>query len=64
MLFIGKLTVSLAAAVLAFLMLDQHRFKSGGSKVSSPLFPVLVSVSFFLTPLSPPFTHVCGAERL
>lgn len=41
-LFLGKLCVSLACAVFAFLMLDTHKFRSAHNKVSSPLFPVLV----------------------
>lgn len=41
-LFLGKLSVSLASALFAFLMLDTHRYKSSHNKVSSPLFPVLV----------------------
>ncbi|OAE18975.1 hypothetical protein AXG93_461s1160 [Marchantia polymorpha subsp. ruderalis] len=40
-LFLGKACVSVAGAFFAFLMLDQHRYKSGSNKVSSPLFPVL-----------------------
>lgn len=42
-LFLGKVCVSLACALFAFLMLDTHKYKSGHDKVSSPLFPVLVS---------------------
>ena len=42
-LFLGKLCVSLSSVVFAFLMLDTHRYKSAHNKVSSPLFPVLVS---------------------
>lgn len=42
-LFLGKLSVSLASALFAFLMLDTHRYRSSHNKVSSPLFPVLVS---------------------
>eukprot|EP01018_Ginkgo_biloba_P017013 Gb_03567 [translate_table: standard] len=41
MLFLGKLCVSLACALFAFLMLDTHRYKSSHNKISSPLFPVL-----------------------
>lgn len=41
-LFLGKLCVSLACAVFAFLMLDAHKYKSAHNKISSPLFPVLV----------------------
>lgn len=44
-LFLGKLSVSLASTLFAFLMLDIHRFRSAHNKVSSPLFPVLVSFS-------------------
>jgi choline transporter-like protein 2/4/5 len=40
-LFLGKVCVSLACALFAFLMLETHKYKSGNSKVSSPLFPVL-----------------------
>ncbi|KAG0610439.1 hypothetical protein M758_7G065600 [Ceratodon purpureus] len=40
-LFLGKVVVSLACALFAFLMLDTHTYKSGHDKVSSPLFPVL-----------------------
>lgn len=42
-LFLGKLSVSLASALFAFLMLDTHRYRSSHNKVASPLFPVLVS---------------------
>lgn len=42
-LFLGKLCVSLASALFAFLMLDTHKYKSAHDKVSSPLIPVLVS---------------------
>jgi choline transporter-like protein 2/4/5 len=42
-LFLGKVCVSFACALFAFLMLDTHKYKSGNNKVSSPLFPVLVS---------------------
>lgn len=42
-LFLGKLCVSLTCAVFAFLMLDTHKYKSAHNKISSPLFPVLVS---------------------
>lgn len=41
-LFLGKLSVSLASALFAFLMLDTHRYRSSHNKVSSPLSPVLV----------------------
>jgi choline transporter-like protein 2/4/5 len=41
-LFLGKMAVSLACAVLAFLMLDGERYKTGQDKISSPLAPVLV----------------------
>lgn len=41
MLFLGKLCVSLACALFAFLMLDTHQYKSSHHKISSPLFPVL-----------------------
>ncbi|KAL8228688.1 hypothetical protein R6Q57_013588 [Mikania cordata] len=41
-LFVGKLCVSLASALFAFLMLDNHVYKSAHNKVSSPLIPVLV----------------------
>ncbi|VFQ91854.1 unnamed protein product [Cuscuta campestris] len=41
-LFLGKLLVSLASALFAFLMLDAHKYKSTSEKISSPLFPVLV----------------------
>jgi len=44
-LFLGKVVVSLASALFAFLMLDTHTYKTGHDKVSSPLFPVLVSTS-------------------
>lgn len=39
--FLGKVGVSLASALFAFFMLETSRYKSGHSKVSSPLFPVL-----------------------
>ncbi|KMZ56970.1 Choline transporter like family [Zostera marina] len=42
-LFLGKLCVSLFCAVFAFLMLNTHKYKSAHNKISSPLFPVLVS---------------------
>ncbi|XP_059662627.1 choline transporter protein 1 [Cornus florida] len=42
-LFLGKLCVSLSCAVFAFLMLDTHKYRSAHNKISSPLFPVLVS---------------------
>ncbi|XP_020081276.1 choline transporter-like protein 2 [Ananas comosus] len=42
-LFLGKLCVSLFCALFAFLMLDTHKYKSAHNKISSPLFPVLVS---------------------
>jgi choline transporter-like protein 2/4/5 len=45
-LFLGKLCVSFACALFAFLMLDTHRYKTTQGRVSSPLFPVLVSLSF------------------
>ncbi|KAK9085244.1 hypothetical protein Sjap_025655 [Stephania japonica] len=41
-LFLGKLCVSLFSAVFAFLMLDNHKYRSAHNKISSPLFPVLV----------------------
>ncbi|XP_019443957.1 PREDICTED: choline transporter-like protein 2 [Lupinus angustifolius] len=40
-LFLGKLCVSLSSAVIAFLMLDSHKYKSA-HKISSPLFPVMI----------------------
>ncbi|XP_073392196.1 choline transporter protein 1 isoform X2 [Physcomitrium patens] len=43
-LFLGKVVVSLASALFAFLMLDTKQYKTGHSKVSSPLFPVLASL--------------------
>eukprot|EP00250_Pteridium_aquilinum_P017010 c23411_g2_i1 orf=307-2409(-) len=39
--FLGKVGVSFASALFAFLMLETHQYKSGRNKVSSPLFPVL-----------------------
>ncbi|XP_057771812.1 choline transporter protein 1 isoform X2 [Salvia miltiorrhiza] len=45
-LFLGKLCVSLASALFAFLMLDTHRYKSAHNKITSPLFPVLVCWGF------------------
>jgi choline transporter-like protein 2/4/5 len=42
-LFLGKLCVSLFSALFAFLMLDNHKYRSAHNKISSPLFPVLVS---------------------
>ena len=42
-LFLGKLCVSFASAFFASLMLDTHRYKTSQHRVSSPLFPVLVS---------------------
>lgn len=41
-LSLGKLCISLASALFAFLMLDAHKFRSAHNKISSPLFPVLV----------------------
>ncbi|KAL7593260.1 hypothetical protein Lser_V15G35205 [Lactuca serriola] len=41
-LFLGKLCVSLASALFAFLMLDTHKYKSSHNKITSPLFPVMV----------------------
>lgn len=41
-LFLGKLCVSLASAVFAFLMLDAHKYRSSHNKISSPLLPVMV----------------------
>ncbi|KAK4255787.1 hypothetical protein QN277_008740 [Acacia crassicarpa] len=41
-LFLGKLCVSLASAVFAFLMLDTHKYRSSHNKISSPLLPVMV----------------------
>ncbi|ERM95191.1 hypothetical protein AMTRI_Chr07g31260 [Amborella trichopoda] len=41
-LFLGKLCVSLACAVFAFLMLHTHKYKDAHNKISSPLLPVLV----------------------
>lgn len=45
-LFLGRLCVSLFCALFAFLMLDTHKYKSAHNKISSPLFPVLVSSHF------------------
>ncbi|KAL2653076.1 hypothetical protein R1flu_021204 [Riccia fluitans] len=45
-LFLGKVCVSVASAFFAFLMLDQHRYKSGRDKISSPLFPVAFTFIF------------------
>ncbi|KAG9154899.1 hypothetical protein Leryth_015524 [Lithospermum erythrorhizon] len=42
-LFLGKLCVSLTSALFAFLMLDTHKYKNAHNKISSPIFPVLVS---------------------
>lgn len=53
-LFLGKLCVSLFSALFAFLMLDSHKYKSGHNKISSPLFPVLVSHQMY----PPPFSHI------
>jgi choline transporter-like protein 2/4/5 len=47
-LFLGRLCVSLFCALFAFLMLDTHKYKSAHNKISSPLLPVLVSVSSLL----------------
>lgn len=47
-LFLGKLCVSLFCALFAFLMLDTYKYKSAHNKISSPLFPVLVSSHFIL----------------
>ncbi|KAD3066835.1 hypothetical protein E3N88_34715 [Mikania micrantha] len=43
-LFLGKLCVSLASALFAFLMLDTYKYKSSHNKITSPLFPMLVLV--------------------
>ncbi|XLU50202.1 hypothetical protein S245_045016, partial [Arachis hypogaea] len=40
-LFLGKLYVSLASALFAFLMLDTHKYSSAHNKMSSPLLPVV-----------------------
>ncbi|CAM6083691.1 unnamed protein product [Calypogeia fissa] len=45
-LFMGKLSVGALSVFFAFLMLEQHRFKSGKDKVSSPLFPILFTWIF------------------
>ncbi|CAO2186539.1 unnamed protein product [Urochloa humidicola] len=42
-LMLGKLCVSLLCALVAFVMLDKHKYRSGHNKISSPLVPVLVS---------------------
>lgn len=42
-LFLGKLCVSLSSVLFAFLMLETHRYRSAHNKISSPLFPVVVS---------------------
>jgi choline transporter-like protein 2/4/5 len=47
-LFLGRLCVSLFCALFAFLMLDTHKYKSAHNKISSPLVPVLVSISSLL----------------
>ncbi|RAL45480.1 hypothetical protein DM860_014869 [Cuscuta australis] len=39
---LGKLCISLACALFAFLMLGTHKYNSANNKISSPLFPVLV----------------------
>ena len=49
-LFLGKLCVSLFCALFAFLMLDTHKYKSAHNKISSPLVPVLVSISVIIVP--------------
>jgi choline transporter-like protein 2/4/5 len=49
-LFLGRLCVSLFCALFAFLMLDTHKYKSAHNKISSPLLPVLVSISSLLKP--------------
>nr|GEU89392.1 choline transporter-like protein 2 [Tanacetum cinerariifolium] len=36
-LFLGKLCVSLASALFAFLMLDTHKYKSSHNKITSPI---------------------------
>lgn len=45
-LFLGKLCVSFACALFAFLMLDTHRYRISHNRVSSPLFPVLLCWGF------------------
>ncbi|KAL3684879.1 hypothetical protein R1sor_002901 [Riccia sorocarpa] len=45
-LFLGKICVSITSAFFASLMLDQHRYKSGKDKVSSPLFPIVFTFFF------------------
>ncbi|TVU43850.1 hypothetical protein EJB05_10350 [Eragrostis curvula] len=42
-LFLGKLCISLFCALFAFLMLDEHKYRSAHNKISSPLVPVLLS---------------------
>jgi choline transporter-like protein 2/4/5 len=46
LLFLGKLSVSLLAGFLAFLMLDSETYTTGANKVSSPLFIVIFVVVF------------------
>ena len=46
---LGKICVGLASALFAFLMLETSKYKSGQSKVSSPLFPVLVNLNLNLS---------------
>lgn len=58
-LFLGKMAVSLACAVLAFLMLDGERYKTGQDKISSPLAPVLVR-RFFTCFLNRETSGCCG----
>ncbi|KAK9152733.1 hypothetical protein Sjap_000213 [Stephania japonica] len=42
-LFLGKLCVSLSSVLFAFLMLDADKYRFSHNKISSPLFPVLIS---------------------
>ena len=46
LLFLGKLSVSLACGVLAFLYLDDDAYATGDNKVSSPLLIVIFCIIF------------------
>ena len=58
-LFLGKLCVSLFCALFAFLMLDTHKYKSAHNKISSPLVPVLVSISVTSEPHCTSEVDIC-----
>ncbi|KAK9150096.1 hypothetical protein Syun_008405 [Stephania yunnanensis] len=42
-LFLGKVCIGLSSALFAFFMLDADKYRFSHNKISSPLFPVLIS---------------------